>query len=55
MNCPKCAGLLVKDYMLTFGQPTVCKRCVNCGYMADPVFERNRMLQKEKPYDYVIS
>lgn len=48
MACPRCGGLLVPDEMVAgiYHAKTLSScsgyRCVNCGYMEDPVMRANR-------------
>jgi hypothetical protein len=47
MTCPRCAGLIVAEYLLNpvdgppFGFP--CRRCLNCGSIEDEVIVSNRV------------
>ena len=46
MTCPRCQGFMVPDLLLdlaeTQGMWMKAARCMNCGYVIDPVMERNR-------------
>jgi hypothetical protein len=46
MTCPRCQGFMVSDLFLdlaeTLGMWMKAARCMNCGYVMDPVMERNR-------------
>ena len=46
MTCPRCQGFMVSDLFLdlaeTQGMWMKAARCMNCGYVMDPVMERNR-------------
>lgn len=45
MNCPRCAGLIVLEYLMNpvgcspVGFP--CRRCLNCGAVEDDVISAN--------------
>ena len=52
MTCHRCSGLLVSDQSVSSGRydpseiigymgPTI--RCINCGYLEDPVVRANRL------------
>lgn len=55
MLCPKCLGLMVSDAPIRY-QATLIDasesevydscRCLNCGYIHDPVVLKNRALQQ---------
>ena len=46
MTCPRCQGFMVSDLFLdlaeTQGMWMKAARCMNCGYVLDPVMEKNR-------------
>ena len=46
MTCHRCQGFMVSDLVLdlaeTQGMWIKIARCMNCGYVMDPVMERNR-------------
>lgn len=47
MHCPRCSGLLVKDYMEAFEMVSKsvmipCVKCLNCGHREDMVYQQNR-------------
>lgn len=48
MNCHRCRGLLVKDYMLAiaeYDRMKPCWKCVNCGFRDDLIYRMNRLSQ----------
>lgn len=54
MTCHRCRGLLVREYsvfesLYDLSEVTGCvgltMRCINCGYLEDPVVRANRLRQ----------
>ena len=48
MDCPRCHGLLIKEWMLAhaeYDRMKRCLKCVNCGYYDDLIFNLNRRQQ----------
>lgn len=52
MKCHRCGGLLVKDQSVSesladlsekTGRMGLAMRCINCGYLEDPVVLANRL------------
>ena len=54
MTCPRCQGLLVKEYLTAqdgYSESRPCFKCVNCGNYIDLIFNLNRSLhQKGRVY-----
>jgi len=48
MNCPRCGGLLIDEYMVDPLEGSLSGfhgwRCVNCGAINDDVIRANRMM-----------
>ena len=53
MTCPRCQGCMVSDLFLdlaeTQGMWMRAARCMNCGYVIDPVMEANRQRTPTTP------
>ncbi len=53
MTCPRCQGCMVSDLFLdlaeTQGMWMQAARCMNCGYVMDPVMEANRQRPNTTP------
>ena len=53
MICPRCQGCMVSDLFLdlaeTQGMWMKADRCMNCGYVIDPVMETNRQRPTTTP------
>ena len=53
MTCPRCQGFMVSDLFLdlaeTQGMWIQAARCMNCGYVRDPVMEANRLRPTTPP------
>ena len=51
LNCPRCNGLIDRDYMPSETEYTLmrpCFGCINCGWRNDLVYNLNRMTQKKE-------
>jgi hypothetical protein len=51
MTCPRCTGLMLKDYQPSeteYIQMRPCFRCVNCGHRDDLIYNTNRMNQQKE-------
>jgi hypothetical protein len=51
MNCPRCQGLLISDYLYNKDEALYVLsiwRCLNCGETFDPMIIRNRASQEGK-------
>jgi len=53
MTCVRCQGLMVEDHFLDmeggYGEMWArSRRCMNCGYVCDPVIEHNRLARPEQ-------
>lgn len=51
MRCRRCNGCMAKDHFVDLMESggewwTATWRCINCGYVLDPVLEANRQKQK---------
>lgn len=51
MKCHRCQGCMAVDHMLDLMESggewwTTTWRCLNCGYVVDPVLEQNRRKQQ---------
>ncbi|HJT20012.1 MAG TPA: hypothetical protein VJ746_06055 [Nitrospira sp.] len=51
MNCRRCQGCMTRDHFVDLMESggewwTVSWRCINCGWVLDPVLERNRLKQQ---------
>lgn len=56
MNCPRCSGLLVHEYVPTYDFSEAsrsCHRCINCGFRNDLVYAYNRKLQQQVKHEDV--
>ncbi len=52
MKCHRCNGCMAKDHFVDMMESggewwTASWRCINCGYVLDPVLEQNRRKQRE--------
>jgi len=52
MNCRRCNGCMAKDHFVDLLESggewwAASWRCINCGYVLDPVLEKNRQKQRE--------
>ena len=48
MTCPRCSGLIIKEYMTAhaeYDRMKPCLKCINCGYYDDLIFSLNRRQQ----------
>jgi hypothetical protein len=50
MTCRRCQGCMARDHFLDLHESggdwwLEGWRCINCGFVFDPVIEKNRMLQ----------
>ena len=53
MKCHRCQGCMVVDHFLDLMESggewwAATWRCINCGYVHDPVLEQNRRKQREE-------
>lgn len=51
MNCPRCQGLLHREYVSDWeihGCSIPCWRCINCGHRNDLIYDLNRRRQREE-------
>jgi len=51
MSCERCQGVMVEDHLIDMEDSDgllwiTAWRCINCGYIVDPVMAANRQLQK---------
>jgi len=51
MNCRRCQGCMTQDHFVDLLESggewwTQSWRCINCGYVLDPVLEQNRQKQQ---------
>lgn len=52
MNCRRCNGCMAKDHFVDLLESggewwAASWRCINCGYVLDPVLEKNRQKQRD--------
>lgn len=47
MECGKCRGLMIEEWMADELDEAYVWRCVNCGAMMDPMIQRNHQPKKE--------
>jgi len=43
MNCNRCMGLCIADYVEENGRYLVVRRCINCGSVIDPTILSNKV------------
>jgi len=43
MTCQKCKGLMVEERQPELSPETVTHRCINCGFILDPLMMQNRL------------
>jgi len=51
MNCQRCNGLCVEDWVLAYDaeeRSTTCWKCMNCGQVTDQTILANRREQRWK-------
>lgn len=51
MTCRRCRGCMIRDHFVDLMESggewwTASWRCINCGYVLDPVLEKNRRKQQ---------
>lgn len=43
MTCQKCKGFMVEERQPELSIDTVVHRCINCGFIHDPLMVQNRL------------
>ena len=43
MTCQKCKGFMVKERQPELSTDSVVHRCINCGFIHDPLMVQNRL------------
>jgi len=43
MTCQKCKGFMVEERQPELSTDTVVHRCINCGFILDPLMMQNRL------------
>ncbi|MDH5641786.1 MAG: hypothetical protein OEY28_10870 [Nitrospira sp.] len=43
MTCQKCKGLMVEERQPELSSKVVVHRCINCGFILDPLMMQNRL------------
>ncbi len=52
MNCRRCSGCMIQDHFIDLLESggewwAASWRCINCGFVHDPVLEKNRQAQRQ--------